>query len=97
MTWIGCGTDNINHTKPGLSLSYSFNVTIQNCTFQQSVGQAVVLSEMSGDVNINNCKFLNNRRYRGHGAAIHYSSSTNNTINYSQFVLTIKKCNFSYT
>ena len=95
ITWIGCGTDNINHTKPGLSLSYSSNVTIQNCTFQQSVGQAIVLSEMSGDVNINNCKFVNNRHYRGHGAAIHYSSSTNNTINYSQFDLTIKNCNFS--
>ena len=96
ITWIGCGTDNINHTKPGLSLSYSSNVTIQNCTFQHSVGQAIVLSEMSGDVNINNCKFVNNSHYRGHGAAIHYSSSTNNTINYSQFVLTIKNCNFSY-
>ena len=96
ITWIGCGTDNINHTKPGLSMSHSFNVTIQNCTFQQSVGQAIVLSEMSGDVNINNCKFVNNSHYRGHGAAIHYSSSTNNTINYSQFVLTIKNCIFSY-
>ena len=95
ITWIGCGTDNINHTKPGLSMIHSFNVTIQNCTFQQSVGQAIVLSEMSGDVNINNCKFVNNSHYRGHGAAIHYSSSTNNTINYSQFVLTIKNCNFS--
>ena len=96
ITWIGCGTDNINHTKPGLSLSYSSNGTIQNCTFQQSVGQAILLLQMSGDVNINNCKFVNNRHYRGHGAAIHYSSSTNNTINYSQFVLTINKCNFSY-
>ena len=96
ITWIGCGTDNINHTKPGLSLSYSSNVTIQNCTFQQWVGQAIVLSEMSGDVNINKCEFVNNNHYRGHGAAIHYSSSTNNTINYSQFVLTIKNCNFSY-
>ena len=96
ITWIACGIDNVNHTKPGLSLSYSLNVTIQNCTFQQSVGQAIVLSEMSGDVNINNCKFLKNRRYRGHGAAIHYSSLTNNTNNYSRFVLTIKNCNFSY-
>ena len=93
ITWIGCGT---KHTTPGLLLGQSSNVTIQNCTFQQSVGQAIVLSEMSGDVNINNCKFVNNSHYRGHGAAIHYSSSTNNTINYSQFVLTIKNCNFSY-
>ena len=94
ITWIGCGTDNINHTKPGLSLSHSFNVTIQNCTFQQSVGQAIVLSEMSGDVNINNCKFVNNSHYRGHGAAIHYSS--NDTRNSRQVVISISDCNFSY-
>ena len=94
ITWIGCGTENINHTKPGLSLSYSFNITIQNCTFQHSVGQAIVLSEMSGDVNINNCKFVNNSHYRGHGAAIHYSS--NDTRNSSQVVISISDCNFSY-
>ena len=94
ITWIGCGTDNINHTKPGLSLSYSFNVTIQNCTFQQSVGQAIVLSEMSGDVNINNCKFVNNSHYIGHGAAIHYSS--NDIRNSSEVVISISDCNFSY-
>ena len=94
ITWIGCGA---KHTKPGLLLGHSFNVTIQNCTFQHSVGQAIVLLQMSGVVNINNCKFVNNSHYRGHGAAIHYSSSTNNTINYySEFVLTIQNCNFSY-
>ena len=89
ITWIGCGTDNINFTKPGLSLSYSFNATIQNCTFQQSVGQAIVLSEMLGDVNINDCKFVNNSHYRGHGAAIHYSNISRN------LVLAINNCNFS--
>ena len=94
ITWDRCGTENIsNDTEPGLKLSYSSNVTIQSCFFQQSVGQAVVLSEMLGDVSINNCMFMNNSHYRGHGAAVHYSSSTNNTINYS---LTIKNCNFSY-
>ena len=55
ITWNGCGTVNINYTKPVLLLSYSSNVTIQNCSFQHSVGQAVVLSEVLGDVNINNC------------------------------------------
>ena len=94
ITWDRCGTENIsNDTEPGLKLSYSSNVTIQSCFFQQSVGQAVVLSEMLGDVSINNCMFMNNSHYRGHGAAVHYSSSTNNTINYS---LEIKNCNFSY-
>ena len=93
--WDGCGTKNTdNYTKPGLELSCSSNVTIQNCSFQHSVGQAVVLSEVLGDVNINNCKFMNNSHYRGHGAAIHYSS--NDTRNSSQVVLIINNCNFSY-
>ena len=94
ITWDRCGAGSIsNDTEPGLKLSYSSNVTIQSCFFQQSVGQAVVLSEMLGDVSINNCMFMNNSYYRGHGAAVHYSSSANNTINYS---LAIKNCNFSY-
>ena len=94
ITWDGCGTKNTdNYTKPGLELSCSSDVTIQNCSFQHSVGQAVVLSEALGDVNITNCKFVNNSHYRGHGAAIHYSS--NDTRNSSQLVFTINNCNFS--
>ena len=94
ITWDRCGARNIsNDTEPGLKLSYSSNVTIQSCFFQQSVGQTVVLSEMLGDVSINNCMFMNNSHYRGHGAAVHYSLSANNTINYS---LEIKNCKFSY-
>ena len=94
ITWDGCGTKNTDdYTKPGLELSCSSNVTIQNCSFQHSVGQAVVLSEVLGDVNINNCKFVNNSHYRGHGAALHYSS--NDTRNSSQLMLTINNCNFS--
>ena len=94
ITWDECGTENVdNHTtEPGLLFNYSSrNVTIKNCYFQHSVGQAVVLLEMSGDVNFNNCKFINNSHYRGHGAAIYCSS--NNT---SQFDLTINNFNFSY-
>ena len=61
ITWDGCGTKNIdNNTKAGLKLNYSSNVTIQHCSFQHSIGQAVVLSEMSGDVNISHSKFVNN-------------------------------------
>ena len=53
ITWDGCGTkitDNL--TEPAMKLNYSFNVTIQNCSFQHSIGQALVLSEVSGDVNM---------------------------------------------
>ena len=99
ITWDGCGRAKIvtdNHTEPGLKLSYSSNVTIQNCSFQHSVGQAVVLSETSGDVSINDCRFVNNSLYRGHGAAIHYSSNNIIIQNSSKFVITINNCIFSY-
>ena len=94
ITWDECGTKNIdNHTEPGVMLNYSSTVTIQNCSFQRSVGQAVVLSKISGDINIIDCKFINNSYYGGHGAAIYYLS--NNTGN-PQFVFIISNCNFSY-
>ena len=86
-------TEIINYSKPALNLSYSSNVTVQNCSFQNSIGQAVVLTEVS-DVKINDCKFFNNSYYRGHGAAIHYSPS--NTSNSSQFAqIIISNCKFS--
>ena len=95
ITWDGCGTVNIdNDTVPGLKLSYSSNITIQNCSFQHSIGQAVVLSDISGDVNINHCKFVNNNHYRGHGAAISYSS--NNIMNYPPSLFKICNCNFTH-
>ena len=81
-------TEIINYSKPALDLCYASNVTIQNCSFWHSVGQAIVLSEVS-DVKINDCKFVNNS-YRGHGAAIHYSSNS------SQFAkIIINNCKFS--
>ena len=92
--WDGCNTDNIhNETEPGLMLKESSNTTIQNCLFQCFLEQALVLSEVSGDVNINNCNFVSNSHYRGHGAAIHYSS--NDTTD-SHFVFNITNCSFSY-
>ena len=77
----------------GLMLKESSNIAIQNCLFQCFLGQALVLSEVSGDININNCNFVNNSHYRGHGAAIHCSS--NDTTD-SHFVFNITNCNFSY-
>jgi len=48
ITWDRCGTENIDdNTKPGIKLNYFSNITIQNCSFQHSIGQAVVLSEVS--------------------------------------------------
>ena len=90
ITWDGCGNKINSHIEPGVKLYNTSNVTIQNCSFLHSVGQAVVLPEISGDVNINNCKFANNRNYNSYGAAIHYSS-----INVKKSVLTINNCSFT--
>ena len=90
ITWDGCGT----RVEPGLKLSNSYNITIQNCSFQHSIGQAVVLSYISGDVNINHCKFVNNSHYRGHGAAISYLATY--TSNYPPLLFKICNCNFTH-
>ena len=90
ITWDGCGTD--DPTEPALKLSNSSNVNIKNCFFQYSKGQALSLSKITGDVNIDHCEFVHNSHYRGHGAAIQYSSS--NVSNGSVFM--ISDCNFAY-
>ena len=92
ITWDGCGTEN----GAGLMLTNSFNITISNCSFKHSKGPAVWLSEVSGDVNINHCNFLHNNLYRGHGAAIHYSSSNGVSSHNNLPAFTITDCNFTY-
>ena len=92
--WDGCGAENINiKVKPVLKFSYSSNITIQNCSFQHSTGQAVVLSQVLGDANINHCNFAYNSHYRGHGAALHYSSYASK---HSSLVFIINNCNFTH-
>ena len=96
LTWhksINNERNTSNNITPQIKLYNSSNVTIDNCSFQQSVGQAVVLSEVSGDVNIKHCKFVNNKySLREHGAAIHYSS---NSTEYSKVHLIISDCHFT--
>ena len=97
ITWEGCGTRNISFNDeiyPVFQLTNSYNLTIQNCSFQHSIGPAVVLSGMSGDVNINYCNFLYNNEYEGHGTAIHYSS--NNTLRDPSIKFIITGCNYFY-
>ena len=90
ITWDGCGTDS---DVPGLQLTNSSNITIQECSFQHSRGQAVALSEISGYLNINNCKFANNSHYKGLGAIINILLST--VKNSLQF-FKIQACDFRY-
>ena len=94
ITWHGCGSENVDtNVKPGLQLKRSYNITFQNCSFQHSKGPAVLLLDVTGDVNINHCQFAYNRHYRGHGAAVHYLS--NHKI-YHQLIFKINNCNFTY-
>ena len=95
ITWNGCGAGNISNNEnvyPILQLFNSSNITIMSCSFQHSIGQAVVLSEMIGDVNINLCNFSSNKQYEGHGTAIHYSSNNMPTGSTVEFMIT--DCNF---
>ena len=68
---------------------------IKNCSLQSSIGQAVALVGVLGDVNISHCNFMHNNYYRGHGTAIHYSSGI--VTNSRQLLFTITNCSFIYT
>ena len=87
IAWNKCGSTTI----AGLMLNDYSNIAIQNCSFQHSLGQVIVLSEVSGNVNINNCNFVNNTQYRDHGTVIHYYSNDSA----SNFIFNINNCKFS--
>ena len=98
ITWnlVTSKTNMSNNLSPQITFYGSSNITIDNCTFQHSVGQAVVLSEMSGNVDIQHCKFVNNYNiiysHRVQGSAIHYSSNCSKV---SEGRLMINDCYFS--
>ena len=97
ITWDRCGAknikDNANISHPVLQLINSSTITIKDCSFQHSIGQAIVLSQMIGDVNISHCNFLSSNHYEGHGSAIHYSS---NDISTSCLIFLIVNSNFTH-
>ena len=102
ITWIGCGaTDNldvnykyanygiIRKDIPVLGITNFNNLTLQKCSFHYSKGRVVHLTKVLGYVSINNCKFMNNDQYGGHGSVIFYSTP------FHEFdVFTINKCEF---
>ena len=85
--WEGCGTDS---SSPALALYNSSMITVHYCTFQHSIGQALLLSNILKDVKISNCTFIHNNHQRGHGIAIHFLSC-----NSSQVILMIDGCDFT--
>ena len=61
INWENCGARNISNdgnVYPVLQLFNSSNIMIKNCSFQHSIGQAIVMSEMSESVNISYCNFF---------------------------------------
>ena len=95
ITFIGCGAtdgiyDNIYIDIPVLEFSGCNNVRIQKCSFQYSMGQVVSLDNVSGYINLNNCKFVSHIHYRSHGTAIYYDSDDDA---FDEFI--ISNCNFS--
>ena len=73
--WERCGSKNGNNfADPVIKFDKTPTIVIQHCSFQSSIGQAIVLTEISGDVIIGYCMFVNNTRYGGHGTLIYYSS-----------------------
>ena len=89
VNWERCGFDNA----PGIKFYNSSNIVLQSSSFQHSVGQAVVLSNMSGNVYINNCQFTYNKYHKGNGTAIYYISSPEQS---THVQLVINNCNFTF-
>ena len=95
ITWDKCGAnymkENANAPHAVLSLINSSNIIIKKCSFQQSLGQVIVLSLVTGDVNISHCNFSSNYHYEGQGSAIHYSSNVTDFL-----ILTIGSSDFQH-
>ena len=86
VTWIGCGD-----FEPVVGIYKSINVAIKNCSFKNSMGAAIEMSNVIGNVNISDCNFMNNH-YNDHGVGIKYTSVISPKTKYP---LTINNCNFS--
>ena len=91
ITWEKCGTKSDN--MPAMKLYNSSNIIIQNCSFQNTITQAITLSEMLGNVTINGCKFVFNNHFDGHGTTIHYLPKIKL---HSKFQFIISNCNFTH-
>jgi len=85
--WENCGSI----IYPGITFYNSSNILFESCSFSNSEGRSVLLSEVLGYVYINNCNFTHKVEYKGHGAAIHYSTGTDR---HSRHKLMIMKTKF---
>ena len=91
ITFVMCGS--FSTFQPVLSINDGSNVMIRNCSFQHSLGAAISVDSMKGNMNISHCSFTNNNHYTDHGSAV--------TVKYAfrlwqKYLLTLNNCNFSY-
>ena len=68
ITWDQCGNPNATDLKGGIYFYSSSNITIDNCTFQNSQTCAVYLYEISYNITIKNSYFISNG-LRGNASA----------------------------
>ena len=59
ITWDRCGDPNGTHIA-GVTFNGTSNISLVNCTFQQSLLRAVCLLEVSNNILIHGCNFLSN-------------------------------------
>ena len=90
--WEGCGYNDAgtSYISPAMEFYNSSNITIEGCSFYNSIGQGVVLS-MASDVWITSCQFSHNNQYDSHGAAIH---CTYDIENHTRLSLVVNNCSF---
>ena len=98
IAWVGCGAvtdilviDDAADDTGGVLQIFGFSkVTIQECSFQHSLGQVVSLIDVD-DVNINDCKFvMSTNIYQGYSAVIYYTR----TADYSKLTVSFNHCYF---
>ena len=87
--WERC--DGNHPVNPVIEINKTSAIEIRNCSFQSLAGQAVMLTEVSGNVIIDYCMFINNINYRGHGSVIYYSSGS---VTSSNAKLSVSNSNF---
>ncbi|XP_065895376.1 outer membrane protein A-like isoform X2 [Dysidea avara] len=92
VNWERCGSIKLP-AYPGVKFCKSSNIFIKDSSFHHSRQHAVVLSNMLGNVYINNCQFTHNKYHKGHGTAIYYTTSSEQ---HTQVQLVINNCNFTF-
>ena len=108
VTWIGCGTANFESNDPQFTNAVlsmyidglNHNLTIQNCSFQYSLGQVIYLQSF-GETNLNiiDCKFENSGTIQTNGEdevdIIHLEVYPISSPAHSP-VFTLKNCHFCF-